>query len=95
MSLKLLSLLILFDISFSSLEIPSIEIGYLLFCQYLNFCLFLPYSSINNKLKFNTFSWNNLVYDYVKWLYQIDIAPIKFECFRYKKHFSIIYILKI
>ena len=26
-----------------------------------------------------------MVYDYVKWLYQFDITPIKFECFRYKK----------
>ena len=36
-----------------------------------------------------------MVYDYVKWLYQINITTIKFECFRYKKHLSIIYILKI
>ena len=36
-----------------------------------------------------------MVYDYVKWLYQIDITPIKFDCFRYKKHLSIIHILKI
>ena len=37
-----------------------------------------------------------MVYDQdVKWLYQIDKTPIKFDCFRYKKHLSIIYILKI
>ena len=56
MSLKLLSLLILFDISFSLLEITSIKVGYSLFCQCVSFCLSLPLSSIDNKLKLNTFS---------------------------------------